>query len=93
MSVGRNENTIVEATTSDNHTNNTRNVAGYGTLPENAHVAEYVLFGRGAKPGHTIPHQFYPIANFHIRGRGKNVAFRRHFYRIVFTESLLFRKP
>jgi hypothetical protein len=43
ISVGRNNNTIVEATTSYNHINNPRNVAGYGTLPENAHVAEYVL--------------------------------------------------
>jgi hypothetical protein len=30
-----------------------------------------VLFGRGAKPGHTILHQFYPIAIFTTVGERK----------------------
>ena len=37
-----------------------------------------VLFGRGAKPGRTIPHHFYPIANFHILGRAKIAVYIRH---------------
>jgi len=40
-----------------------------------------VLLGRSAKPGHTIPHHFYSIAHFHIRGKAKNAAFKRYFYR------------
>src|SRR6266480_709972 len=36
-------------------------LALYGSLPENVHVADYVLLGCGAKPGHTIPLQLFLI--------------------------------
>jgi hypothetical protein len=80
MTVGRNDKTMVEATASPNQSNKTRNLVDYGTLPENAHVAEYVLLGHGAKPGQHFPHQFYPIADFHNREKEKKAASTRNFY-------------